>query len=96
MLPKLTELRQKWGIFIYIYIYQWEQGLAKEREHALCHLINRWEEEMGWDVKLAIQLLWSGQRNEDILCEEADLASQVVVRAALRLVKSMERRLLSG
>jgi hypothetical protein len=47
-------------------------------------------------VAAAVALLWEGNRDEELLCEHSDTPSQVVVRSLLRVVRSMERRLLAA
>ena len=71
-------------------------GMLAERQHVLSRQAAHWQDRQNWKVVRAFEQLWAGERNSSQLCTEADEASSVVITAVLRLVRSMEHRLLSG
>ena len=67
-----------------------------ERQHLVNGPIRSWNNRQGWEVLGPVQKLWAGSRDEPTLAMGCDANSSVVVRAVLRVARSMERRLLAG
>jgi hypothetical protein len=48
-------------------------------------------ESAGWQVRASVLKIWEGERSEDILFQNADPSSCMLIRTVLRIVQSMER-----
>jgi len=57
-------------------------GNAAEREFCRGRFLTRVKEH-GWDLLEAVEALWRGERDHDVLCNDLDANSAEVVRAAL-------------